>query len=583
MTLAGTGGFQRPRFGQRRTSDEAVAEAERIKNASRDWEHRGGRSQRPQSPQWHPQSNWPVAPPAAPAQPPSRQPANVPPQTPQQASTEPERPVAQRTHPTTDQIAASSGPVSQPTPPRPQQAAPPPGPPPSPQPDPAEASPDGENVSGSGKWDALSDVTIPAPEPMPGEPGDGEPVKNGSKRRMKKVKDTKTGTTFDVPAAGSRIKDPRRANVRVLTAVVVSTVLLTSTFAAILIAALSGQAQEAARAPLAAADVDRYHLDSYDTTAAAAFGQAYVQQCLTRTGNKETEQQRMTMLEALAVNDDPMCAGDTTGTSRDEDLPVRIVLSTTFAGTAGSGENQSRTRYLWFDVLTNDNMSARYTVPVYLDDPATGAGPRVAGPMGVLPLPGLSEPKLDDPKAADKAATDSELAAQWRGTLMPEFMEAWMGSTPALEQYLSDHATEAARTGLGGMMTDPVVDEITAVADPESADVDDGEITYREGAQVTATVAVTASPASNPDTTVASTYRLHLVRSGTVWLVRSVEGAAVAQPRGGNDAPKRGSGATPATPTPGSETTTDQSDVPQQAPGPATTPEEGTPAPHATP
>lgn len=333
------------------------------------------------------------------------------------------------------------------------------------------------------------------------------------------------GRSFHVPMPGKALRSGQeklRRHRQLLTIGVLFVLLMAAAGGGLLGVGLIANSDDRS-APITPEEARKYGLDDYNVDAAMGLISPYLRLCLNRTENSKYPADREDQLKRMASVNDPAC--NVSSGSSEEKSPVRTVGLVEFAGQTSPVEGITGARYVSVSVIAVDGSTSWWVVPVYLSDPITGAGPRVIGNIGIIPAPrpGAPNPSETPPE------TDEDLAGQLSASFLPEFMTAWSGSTATLPQFLAPAATEPAKTGLYGALTNVEVDAVT-VHPPESAIADNGEITYIDGDRVTATVTITAQSGGIPT---AAAYRLTLERSGAHWFVVDIAGAT-AVPGDGN-------------------------------------------------
>ncbi|GAB3707809.1 hypothetical protein GCM10028815_21030 [Mariniluteicoccus flavus] len=339
----------------------------------------------------------------------------------------------------------------------------------------------------------------------------------GSGRRHRVRAD---GEVLEVPLPGRRLSDARRgaaiARGLAVTALVLGLggLAVTGGF----LAMMASRANDPITPESPAAD--------WNTAAAQAFGTQYLRTCLARPrGDERAEQARVDQLRAMNVGTfDEACRAPAS------DTRARSVGQVLFNGLVQPVPGVPKARYLGFTV-DMDRTQTAYVVPIYLDNPAAGLGPGVAGRIGVSPMGGYGIPTGDKPYAA----TDNDLAASLRAEFLPQFMTAWAGSTANLEQFLAAQPTEGASSGLGGAVKDVQVTDV--VAHPRK-DVRPGQkVTYDDGESVDVIVTTTSTLVAGTQPQ-PSSYRVVLERRGGKWFVADAQGGVAELPSGVPSAPK---------------------------------------------
>ncbi|WP_141211095.1 conjugal transfer protein [Enemella dayhoffiae] len=325
---------------------------------------------------------------------------------------------------------------------------------------------------------------------------------------------TKSGYELVVPLPGRRLSDARS------TAKLFRTVAVTALVLSVLGAAvLGGFLAVLATRGMPTGGRTQAQVDTFNADAAAVFGGQYLRACLARSGTAD-DQNRVSTARAMSTVEDPACAGGT-------DTKPRRIDQVIFNGTIQSIPGMTRARYVGF-LTTGSDGAAAYLVPIYLDDPATGAGPRVTGSIGQMPIGGYGQPVGDEANPA-QPLTDLDLAAQMKSSFLPEFMSAWTASADSLPQFLTPRASEPARTGLRGGLRQVQVTDVLALP-PKSAHRGGQNFEYANGTQVTLQVQVSA--ASQTQTNQPYAYRVVIEQNGGKWFVADVQAGIAKVPSG---------------------------------------------------
>lgn len=346
---------------------------------------------------------------------------------------------------------------------------------------------------------------------VPG-PYDDEDDESGDRPGRHRVR-TRGGAELVVPLPGRRLSDARSA-AKLFRGLAVAALVI----AVIAAATLGGFLAVLATRGLPQGGRPGAQADPFNTDAAAVFGSQYLRYCLTRGGTDDSN--RLTAARGMSTIDDPACS--TTGESK-----PRRIDSVQFNGTVQSVPGMSKARYLGFATTGSDGQVS-YLVPIYLDDPATGAGPRVSGVIGMMAGGGYGQPAADDPNAG-QPLTDLDLAAVMKSNFLPEFLAAWASSSDSLSQYLTQNATESARAGLHGALKQIQVTDVVALP-PKSAHQGGQRFDYANGARVELQVAVSASSTTQANQPYA--YRVIIEQNGGKWFVADVQAGVAKVPSG---------------------------------------------------
>ncbi|MGW5847856.1 conjugal transfer protein [Streptomyces sp. NPDC055254] len=348
---------------------------------------------------------------------------------------------------------------------------------------------------------------------------------------------------FDVPRPGGRLPaQGRRTHVAVRAALLITTCAfaLGSCGVAGLVIGKSSVAVQGA--DLNDEEVARYRLTEFPTQAAATFAEEYVTLCMTYSPqNADKRRDALTRYASSGVDRDCGITGQGT----------QSVQQAKWDGTIEElPEYGANGRYLGIQVKLSTGRITTLSVPVYVKDPATGSGLRIAGNVGEMPL--ASRGSVPVVKQGDEAV-DQTLSDQLKGKVLPGFFKAWAASdATGLTRFTTTDASQSATTGLAGALASPEVQEVVALApagtEPNTA------ITYGQGqtVQARATVswggvaaALKGTPA--PTTTVKRSYRLTLVNTAQGWFIKDIRGGVLDPTGGSADA---GATAPPAAPAP---------------------------------
>ncbi|MFD3935179.1 conjugal transfer protein [Streptomyces sp. NPDC058611] len=354
-----------------------------------------------------------------------------------------------------------------------------------------------------------------------------------------------TGGAFDVPRPGGRLPaQGRRTHVAVRAALLITTCAfaLGSCGVAGLVIGKSSVAVQSA--DLNEEEVARYRLTEFPTQAAATFAEEYVTLCMTYSPqNADKRRDALTRYTSSGVDRDCGITGQGTQSVREaqwdgtiEELP----------------EYGANGRYLGIQVKLSTGRITTLSVPVYVKDPATGSGLRIAGNVGEMPL--ASRGSVPVVKQDDEVV-DHTLSDQLKGQVLPGFFKAWGASdATGLTRFTTTDASQSATTGLAGALASPEVQGVVALA-PAGTEPN-ATITYGQGQTVQARVTVTwggggqvgAAKGTPPTTPVVKrSYRLTLVNTAQGWFIKDIRGGVLDPTGGSADA---GATAPPAAPAP---------------------------------
>lgn len=335
---------------------------------------------------------------------------------------------------------------------------------------------------------------------------------------------------FDVVRPGAAPTNRRfRRGQRALA--VTATLVITTSVAALIGGVVIGRSAVPAQGALSSTDAANYRLSTFPVDAATAFGQQYLEVCLTH-GDADDVKRRQEVLESMSTAGVSTSCGWTSGGLLQQ--PTSIVYNgyLQMADDFPSGQ----AAYLGYNVTLGDATYQTVTVPIWVKRVGTGNDMRIVGDVGITPATRLGQP----PTPTEQPGKDDQLARDLAGSVLAPFFTAWGASDQRqLNLMLAEGATENARIGMAETMKDPKIGDVRAQsARAESAGTGQ-DFSYVDGDRATAIVTVTwMLPASESTQTVG--YRVEVVRSGGKWMVRDVRGGAIDM-RGGGGAGGMGS------------------------------------------
>ncbi|MFD3945085.1 conjugal transfer protein [Streptomyces sp. NPDC058579] len=384
------------------------------------------------------------------------------------------------------------------------------------------------------------------------------------------------GASFDIPRPGGRLPATGRGTHVALRATLLFTTCAFALGSCGVVGLAIGKSSSAPTAALDKKDVQKYRLTEFPTRAAATFAERYATLCLSYEP-KDAEQRREELARYATSGVDRDCGWNGQGT--------QSVSSAVWDGSVEDlPEYGKNGRYLGVQVTLSTGRVTTVSVPVYVANPASGAGLRVVGDVGEMPLPGRgTAPEVD----RDAEVVDSTLSDQLKAQVLPGYFTAWGASdATAMSRFTAPDATAAATSGLAGALSAPQVQTVEALA-PAGTE-GGGAIAYKYGQTVPVRVMVVwggagAEGAPGQETTpqFKRSYRLTVVNTAQGWFIKDVRGA-VLDPAGGQG---DGDAAAPsATPSPGQQTppaggTTTPPPATGAAKPPATKPATGKPKP----
>ncbi len=333
----------------------------------------------------------------------------------------------------------------------------------------------------------------------------------------------KPGTTrFAVPPPGGKARPGRKLSWGVRTGILVGSLVFVggSTLTA---GVLIGSSRIPADNELNAVDIAQYGLTEFPADAASAFGSQYLTTCLTYpdSRNEQAKTVRTATLNQMTsrtVTED--CGWNSQGSTQ---TPANIA----FTGNvepfpAATGNEGGRAAFVDYIVTYSDGRITTVTVPIWTNGTHQQPGAmRVIGDLGFMPAPRIApEPNIDRNRN-----TDDELAGSLRTQVITPFLAAWGASNAVqLDLSVTSDATPAARNGLGGTLSKPNVQSVTAYVPPRDSDDPKG---YANGDTAEADVNVVWSSNGGEHET---GYRISLRKDAGKWSVTDIQGANV----GGN-------------------------------------------------
>lgn len=283
-----------------------------------------------------------------------------------------------------------------------------------------------------------------------------------------------------------------------------------------------------------------FRLNTMPVAAMAAFGETYLDACLTH-GNREEMAARAVTLARMSSG------GATTGCGWTEGGEVQNPLTIAFTGRVKPMEgffDVGRGAYLEYLVATRAGAYWTYTVPIWVQDDYESNDMIVVGDIGKTPGMRIARPGEYQPEGEP----DTKLAAELRTNLLKPYLTAWAASDRTqIDLAVTDDATPNATRGLGNSYRSPEIDEVVAYT---LVRADGNEVFYSQGDTVmlatTVTWKVPGSAQNLPDSTQTTGYRIEVVRVGGKWMVRDINGGSVGDraAQANPDAPSAGTDST---------------------------------------
>ena len=288
-------------------------------------------------------------------------------------------------------------------------------------------------------------------------------------------------SAFAVPLPGERLRSVGRARSWVTRLTLVAAPLVLIGGLAYSCGVSTGSARLVQVSTISADEAAAFHLNNFPADRAAAFGVSYLSLCWTHPDAADTT----ATTDRLAALARMTSVGVTPGCGWTGSIPSAAPLAVAWDGTVKplpDAYADGAAAQLGFAVTTADGRTVGAALPIWVSSPTTAAaGVRVVGDVAVVPVaPAAAAPTPAPPSLTDPVITEPLT----RNVLVP-FLRAWSVSDPVqLNLVLARDATTAARTGMEGQVTAPVVNRTQVVVnrgDPK---------TYRDGDVITAGVGV---------------------------------------------------------------------------------------------
>lgn len=372
--------------------------------------------------------------------------------------------------------------------------------------------------------------------------------------------DGRSNDDFDVPAIGGKPSHGKGRQLLVRLGIPLG-VLALGTGIAFAVGVNQGSSRIPASGAISQDEALRFRLSAFPVEQAAAFGQRYLDICLTRPAGADVGAARI-RTEALArmatSGTDSGCGYS--GTATAEAAEPRNVM---FTGEVKSvkGYNAGSAAYLTYSVVYDTETVVDAVVPVWVNDRADPTQMRVVGNVGFMPSNRLGAP----PSYTETRTKDSALSGQLKDTVIAPFLLAWGSSDgQQLNLTLTEDATFTARAGLRGVLVSP---SITGVTVYTGRSVTGGGIKYESGDEVIAETHVQWTN-SLTNTKQSASYQIRVRQVQGKWAVVDVIGSAL-DPTGGAVPNTAGSSDKSES---GSTTTSPSSATSSRPPAPSTPP-----------
>lgn len=322
--------------------------------------------------------------------------------------------------------------------------------------------------------------------------------------------DPKPAAPFAVPKPGRRIRAGRISSWIVRTALITGPLVLIGGLA-YSCGVQAGSERVAAPPVITADEATAFHLSTFPAEQAAAFGVSYLTTCLTHPepGDDEARDSRLaTLAQATSSGVTQGCGWDGTGPATS---PIAVVWNGTQTRVAASVYSTGIAAQLDFTVTLAGGEQIGLGLPIWAVS-TKGGSFRVVGEPAFIPVTVAPAAPAPQPGTPDSSLTKT-LPQQ---VLLP-FLQAWAASDQVqLNLVLLNTATPAARAGMHGQLTDPVIaaTQVTVRKGDPKAYVDGDRVT----AQLIVDWAINGS-------TQRTGYLVHLERTAGRWLVKDITGS----------------------------------------------------------
>jgi hypothetical protein len=295
------------------------------------------------------------------------------------------------------------------------------------------------------------------------------------------VVDTQAEDAFDVLLPGKRRRTVGRTRSWMTRLTLISAPLVLAGGVAYSCGVSAGSARLLEPSSISAEDAAAFHLTGYPTDRAVAFGVSYLSLCWTHPDAADTT----ATADRLAALARMSSAGLTPGCGWTGSTPSKPPLAVTWDGTIKPLQGayvDGAAAQLGFVVTTSDARTVGAALPIWVSSTtASAGGVRVVGDVAVVPV----APAVAAPTPAAPPVTDAAIAEALTSSVLVPFLRAWAVSDPVqLNLVLARDASTAARTGMAGQVTAPVVNHTQVVVtrgDPKA---------YRDGDLIVAQVGV---------------------------------------------------------------------------------------------
>lgn len=290
---------------------------------------------------------------------------------------------------------------------------------------------------------------------------------------------------------------------------------------ALLIGITWGRGAVPAEGAVSPGEAAAYRLSTMPISAMAAFGEQYLQTCLTH-GDREQMKARAALLASMSTGG----AADGCGWTDGGEVQQPFTIAYTGRAKAISGSfDTGRGAYLEYLVSTRPGKYKTYSVPVWVQADNESNDMIVVGDIGITPGMRVTGPSGYTPAGEP----DPTLAADLQANLLKPFLSAWAASDRTqIDLAVTADASADAKRGLNGEFKSPQIDQVVAYTNRSSSGGQ--SVQYSNGdvasLQVTVTWKISGSRSDSPDSTQTTAYRIRVVRTGGKWLVSDIAGGA---------------------------------------------------------
>lgn len=332
-------------------------------------------------------------------------------------------------------------------------------------------------------------------------------------------------TDMEIVKSGAPLgSSNKRRGTRILTAVIATMFTVGGAF--LIVGVVLGSSRVPSQGAISASEAEQYRLSTFPVERAAAFGADYLRLCLTH-GDRAQVAQRANALEAMSS---PVastnCGWESGGSTQQPE-------SVTFNGDVSEIEGfpTGRAAYLGYNVSLDGKFLA-YNVPVWIGTTEGGGeATQVIGDIGLA----STIPNGSAPSRSPQRGSDSTLAGELNTSVLQPFFTAWASSdSRQLNLMLSRNATTAARTGMDGVVTRPILDQVLAFTD--RANPSGERVEYVDGDTASLEVSVVWDVVESQSSQ-ATGYRLDMVMEGGQWRVVDIAPGLASSKGGQNSRP----------------------------------------------